>query len=228
MSYHSRSSLRLRSLGLALLTLGLLGLSLAGCVRLLEPRKSDATYYLLAGPQDGQPPSDTTGLAVGLRQPRMAPYLAATRIVTRRGPHEVGFSEFHRWAEDLNRGINRTVALTLAKRSGIRQVETVPWPQAASFDYVVQLEVLAFEGVGPPIDPEADPDAPAPEGHSQMTVQWTILDASGDSILARGRTEDRREEWPVGDYEALTDHLSRSLSVLADDLGTRLEALSRQ
>ena len=228
MAYLAHPPSCLRWLGLGAVAVGLLALSTAGCVRLLEPRTSDATYYLLHPPQQSDaPPSDTTGLKVGLRQPRLASYLDATRIVTRRGPHQIHFSEFHRWGENLNQGIGRTVAHALTAQDGIQSVEVVPWPKGATFDYVVQLHVLSFEGVGPPPDPDADEDAPPPEGHSRMAVEWKILDAEDDLVLARGQTRHENEGWRVDDYEALTSHLGDGLAALADEVGARLKALNR-
>lgn len=226
MAYLDHPSSRLRRLGLCAVAVGLIALSITGCVRLLEPRASDATYYLLSEPQSWETQSsDTTGLAVGLRQPRLASYLTATRIVTRRGPHQIRFSEFHRWGEDLNRGINRTLAQALASQDGIRSVETVPWPKGATFDYIVHLHVHSFEGIGPPPNPEADEDDPPPEGYSRMAVDWTILDAEDETMLARGVTRHQEEGWHVGDYEALASNLGTALTVLSDEIGARLKTL---
>jgi uncharacterized lipoprotein YmbA len=228
MVYSCVSTSRLRQVGPWAVALGLLALSVAGCVRLLEPRASDATYYLLdRAQQTGASTLDTARLTVGLREPRLASYLDPTRIVTRRGSHQINFAEFHRWGEDLDRGINRTVAQNLETRSGIRSVEAVPWPEGSTFDYVVELHILRFEGVGPPPDPEADDDAPAPEGHSQMAVQWAIRHPKADTILARGQTRHRTDDWRVNNYEALVEHLGRGLDVLVDDVGTRLHTLDR-
>ncbi len=220
---------RLRQLGLFAVALGLLALSVAGCVRLLEPRKSDATYYLLDSTRAADTLSaDTAGVAVGLRQPRMASYLDATRIVSRRGSNRIQFAEFHRWGEDLTQGIGRTVALALEVQSSIQSVDVVPWQTGVTFDYVLQLHVLSFEGVGPPPPgPDADDDAPVPKGESRMAVQWKILDSETDTVLTRGFTRHRIEGWRVNNYEALVSNLSTSLDVLAGDIGTRLEALGR-
>jgi len=228
MAYFCVPTSRLSRLGPWAVALALLVLSVAGCVRLLEPRTSDATYYLLDRAEETSPGSaDTTGLSVGLRQPRLAPYLDAARIVTRRGPHQINFSEFHRWGENLDRGISRTVARGLEARSDIHAVETVPWPKGAAFDYIVELEVLRFEGVGPPPDPTADDDAPPPEGHSQMTVQWTIRPPEDDTVLVHKHTHHRTEGWRVDDYEALVANLGRGLNVLVDEVGTQLQILDR-
>lgn len=222
------STSRLRQAGRWAVALGLLVLSVSGCVRLLEPRASDATYYLLdRAQQTDAGTTDTTSLSVGLREPRLASYLDPTRIVTRRGPHRINFAEFHRWGEDLDRGINRTVAQTLETRSGIRSVEAVPWPEGSTFDYVIELQVLRFEGVGPPPDPGADEDAPAPDGHTQMAVQWTIRHPKADTILVRGQTRHRTDDWRVNNYGALVENLGRGLDMLVDEIGTRLQALDR-
>jgi len=220
-------SLSVRRLGLCAVALGLIGLSVAGCVRLLEPRKSDATYYLLDDASPDPASADTTGLRIGLRTPRLASYLDETRIVTRHGPNTIRFSEFHRWGEDLDQGIGRTVARALEARPGVQSVELVPWPRSATFDYLLQLHVFHFEGVGPPPPSDADDDAPVPTGHSQMDVRWTILDATDETIQARDRTQHRQSDWPVTDYRALTSNLGASLDVLADSIGTRLRALDR-
>ena len=224
---------RLRVLVLWAVAAGLLGLSVTGCVRLLEPRASDATYYLLGdAPQpDARPndesPTDTTGLTVGLRQPRLAAYLDATRIVTRRGPHEIQFSEFHRWGEDLDRGIGRRVATGLEAQPGIRSAEVVPWSPGATFDFILQLHVLRFEGVGPPIDPEADEDAPPPKGHSRVVVQWTLLHPEDETVLARHTTRHEESGWSVTNYSALVSRLGTSLDVVVDDITTRLQQMDR-
>ncbi len=218
----------IRRVGCSLLAVGLLGLVLAGCVRLLEPRPGqNITYYLLDGGLRADTAStDSTGLDIGLRRPRLASYLDASRIVSRRGPNSIQFSDFHRWGEDLDRGINRVFAFHLEQKPGIHSVEAVPWSGEARFDYVVQLHVLRFEGVGPsPPGPKADDDAPPPTGHSQMVVRWTILGPDGTNTQAKGITRHRNPDWPVTDYADLTAKLGTSLDVLADDVASKVKSL---
>jgi hypothetical protein len=217
------------STGCRLAAVVLVGVLLVGCVRLLEPsRPSTISYYLLDGEASTDTTTaDTTGLTVGLRRPRLASYLDAARMVAREGPNSVRFVEEHRWGEDLDRALNRVVALNLERQPGIQSAEAVPWPEGFSSDYVVQLRVLRFEGVGPPPpDPDADEDAPVPEGHSEMVVGWTIFGADGETVRARGTTRHREEGWPITNYADLAAKLDTSLVVLADDLGGRLRALA--
>jgi len=203
-------------------------LVVTSCVRLPSPSPSDTQYYLLESVSPAEPSSDATGLRVGLRKPDLADYLDTRPLVTRRDPNEIHLPTLHRWAEDLGPAINRVVGLNLEAQPGIQSVDVVPWPQGAAFDYVVRLRVLQFEGVGPPPPgPDADDDASIPEGHSQMTVGWTVFGPEGDSVRARGRTEHRVDGWPVTDYADLAAKLDTSLVVLAEDLRDHLSSLSQ-
>lgn len=202
------------------------GLLAVGCVRLLEPRPSNTKYYLLESRLDAETELSAEGLRLGLRKPRLADYLDTPTIVTRHEDHEIRFSEFHRWGENLGTAFNRTVGLNLEAQPGIASTEVVPWPQGTAFDYVVQLRVLRFEGVGPPPPgPDADDDAPVPTGHTQMTVTWTIFGPEGGTVRTQGRTQHRMDDWPVTDYAGLVSHLDSSLVVLAEDIRTRLQSL---
>lgn len=211
---------------LFLIALG--GLLAVGCVRLLEPRPSNTKYYLLESSLEPETAdASNTGLRVGLRKPRLADYLDTPTIVTRHGNNEIRFSEFHRWGEDLGAALNRVVGLNLEAQPGIASVEVVPWSKGATFDHVVQLRVLRFEGVGPPPPgPNADDDAPIPTGHSKMTVSWTVFGPEGDSMRTHGRTQHRIDDWPVTDYAALVSRLDSSLVVLSEDIRSRLQSLS--
>lgn len=229
MALLQRQSLPVQRLALSLVAVGLVALLASGCLRILEPRQSDITYYLL----DGSPGVDTVtsesdGLDVGLRQPRLASYLDAARIVRRSGTNEIDFSEFHRWGENLSSAINRVVALNLKNQSGVRSTETVPFSEASTFDYIVQLHVLRFEGRGPaPPGPEVDSDAPVPTGSSQMIIRWTVYERDGQTVVAQGTSRDTREDWPVTDYQALVSRLDASLEVVAEDIANRLRSLDR-
>ncbi len=225
----SGSASRGSRIGRSLVAAGLLSLVLVGCVRLLEPRPGqNITYYLLDSEVEGDTALvDTTGVTVGLRRARLASYLDASRIVTRRGPNAIQFSEFHRWGEDLDQAINRVAALNLEQEEGVRTVEVVPWPEGARFDYVVQLHVLRFEGVGPAPDSEADDGPSSLEGHAQMVVRWTIFGGDREQILAQGITRHRKDGWRVTNYADLAAKLDTSLAVLARDIGPRLRSLSR-
>lgn len=208
---------------IVLLTSALLVVVLSGCVD-LEPRQSNIQYYVLgasAVPQPLQP--DTSGVRVGVRKLRLAPYLDTPTIVTRKGPNEIGFSEFHRWGEDPERAINRIVAVRMAAQEGIGTVDVVPWPEQATYDAVVQIRVLRFEGeIPPPPGPDEERDEDEPRmGTAHLRATWDVIDPETDDILARETTNHQVEGWPVGNYADLVAKLDSALDVLARDIAVR-------
>jgi len=214
--------------GFLFLLAGIVAVAVTSCVRLPSPSPANTQHYLLESVSSTDSAAAATGVRIGLRKPHLADYLDTRPLVVRRGGNKIHVPDQHRWAEELGPAINRVVGLNLETRPGIQSVDVVPWPRGADFDYVVQLRVLHFEGVGPrPPGPQADDDAPVPEGHSQMAVGWTVFGPAGDSVRTRGRTEHRIDGWSVTDYENLAAKLDTSLAVLADDLGDHLSTLAR-
>jgi len=170
---------------------------------------------------DAARPGAASPLVVGLRLPRMADYLASPFIVVRRGDHQVEFTEYHRWGEDLGSAINRTVAGLLAERAPSHRVVTAPWPGGTPPAQVIQLQVLRFEGTAPE-GPESATGGGA-TGQAHLLATWEILRASDGALVARGTTEVREDGWTVGDFAGLVRLLDRGLRRLADDLARNLE-----
>lgn len=197
--------------------------ALAGCFGLNRGDPSQQHYVLglglePAGAEGAGPTGEVSGAAVALRPLRLAQYLETPLIVVRRGAHRIEFSEFQRWGETLDQGINRTVAGYMAGRGPFRSVEYAPWPTGSEHDYLIQLQVLRFEGLAP--------DEPAAtEGEALLVASWEILRGEDGALLARGSTEYHGPGWTVGDYDGLVGLLETGLSELADDLVARLESV---
>lgn len=172
-------------------------------------------------PEITAPDVDSDGPVIGLRPPQLAEYLDNPYIVVRRAPHRVGFSEFHRWGEDLVRGISRSVAGHLAARAPSWRVETAPWEPGARPDYVVQLDILRFEGVVPDA-------SEASTGEVHLWATWEIIHRPDGTRLSHGTTEVREPGWTVGDFDGLVNRLDQGLATVAQALAADLErVLSR-
>lgn len=187
--------------------------ALTGCFG-LSRNVPPERFYVLGGTRPG-PAEASAPLAdrsIGLRQLRLAEHLATPLLVVRQGPHEVSFSEFHLWGEDLGGGINRAVAGYLAARAPFKNIDVAPWQPQARYDYLIQLYVSCFEGV-------------APEGEAHVLAAWEILRQKDGEVLARGTTDYREKGWTVGDYEGLVALLDTGLGVLSDDLVASLRTL---
>jgi uncharacterized protein len=198
-------------------------LSPAGCFSLSRSAPLQQHYVLGAGgpPEHAAPPggrlvADPGGHLIGLRLPRLADYLATPFIVVRRGTHQVEFSEYHRWGEDLGRAINRVVAGRMASRTPPHHVAAAPWPGGTSPDHVIQVHILRFEGV-------ARQDPGSGEGEAHLLATWEILRPLDGALVARGTTEVREGGWSVGDFDGLVRLLDAGLEILAEDLALGLE-----
>src|ERR1017187_308007 len=88
--------------------------TMAGCFTLARPTPPLEEYVLGAGPRPvaAAPARDIGGVTIGLRRLDLAPYLATTAIVVRRGSRIVT-SGFRRWGEEPSAGIMRAVAASL-------------------------------------------------------------------------------------------------------------------
>ena len=190
----------------------------AGCISLGRPEPPLRQYVLGgSGPAEVTPSAEVADVAIGLRRMKLASYLAVPFIAVRRGPNQIDFSEFHRWGEPLDAGINRVVARLLASR-GFRDVAVAPWPAGARYDYLIQLDVTRFEGVMPP------EGAPA-EGEAHLSATWEIIRQQDGVVLTRGTTDRRSPGWTVGDYAGLVTLLDEELDVLAGDLTAGIAGL---
>lgn len=193
---------------------------LAGCFS-LGREEPPQQHYVLGGSgvqQPAAPTERTGGLALGLRRLQLAGYLETPLLVVRQGPHQVRFSEFHRWGEDLGGSVNRAVAGHLAARAPIYSVDVVPWPPRPEHDFLIQLHLLRFEGVA----------SEAPEtsgGEAHLLATWEIIDPQDGAVLARGTTDYRARGWTVGDYDGLVTLLDMGLRELSEDLVAGLEKL---
>jgi len=215
-------------------------LLLSGCFSLSRDAPPQQHYVLGGGVSDTRDTpelvigadQDAAPTLVGLRPPRMADYLANPFLVVRYGTHRVEFSEFHRWGEELGRGINGTLALLLSEEApGLRAV-AAPWPTGAMPEYLVQLQVLRFEGVVPENagapgtgDRGAERGESVPgSGSSHLRASWEIIRQRDGATVARGTTDVLEPGWTPGEHGELVRRLDAAVATLAGDLA---EALAR-
>ncbi len=214
MSSHTAGKMIAR--GLVLLTV-LAGS--AGCFKLNRGAPVQQHYVLGEGStlEITTPTGERDGLAIGLRRPQVAAYLDAPFIVVRRGSNQIGFSELHRWGEHLGGGINRALAGYLAQQGAFRVVSVAPWAASESHDFLIQLNVLRFEGLAPE-EQEGDEEGQAVAGEAHLSATWEIIRTADGVVVMRGATEHRKSGWRVGDYAGLVTLLDEGLRVLAEEL----------
>lgn len=191
-----------------------------GCFSLARPTPPLEEYVLGGSTKAAAaaPAREAGGVTIGLRRLDLAPYLATTGIVVRRGSRIVT-SGFRRWGEEPSAGIMRAVAASLGTASTILAVDVAPWPVQASHDFLIQLHVSHLEGV-------AAEALTATEGEVHVMASWEIIRAQDGMLVARGETDRRETGWPVGDYAGLVTRVDRGLTGLASDLAACLVRLA--
>lgn len=187
-------------------------LATAGCFKLARPTPPLEEYVLGAGTSTVTAASarNVGGVTIGLRRLDLAPYLATTAIVVRRGSRVVT-SGFRRWAEEPSAGIMRAVAVSLGSAPAVRAVDVAPWSVRTAHDYLVQLHIDRLEGV-------AAEDSSATEGEVHVMASWEIIRGLDGVLVARGETDRREAGWKVGDYAGLVARVDKGLTGLASDL----------
>ena len=173
-------------------------------------------YVLGSGPAlaAAAPARDTNAATVGPRRLDLAPYLATTAIVVRRGSRIVT-SGFRRWGEEPSAGIMRSLAVSLGAASNVRAVDVAPWPRQAQHDDLVQLHISHLEGV-------AAEEPLATTGEVQVIASWEIMRSADGMLVARGTADRRESGWTVGDYAGLVTRIDKGLTGLAGDVAACL------
>jgi uncharacterized protein len=150
------------------------------------------------------------GPVIGLGPITLPKYLERPQIVTRVGRHQLALGEFDRWAEPLQDNVLRVLGENLAFLIPTDQVLLHAWPQSATLDYQVTVDMLHFDGwLG---------------GESTLLAHWSILDRAELPLLSQ------RASLNVlvggGDYEAMVAALSELLARLSGDIAVAIQRLA--
>ena len=84
-------------------------------------------YFLLSA--DAAPAVEKTTLTLGIATFDVAEYLRRVEMVTLAGSNRLRIDPYRRWAEPLDEGMRRILALNLAALLGTDSVRTMPWPR---------------------------------------------------------------------------------------------------
>ena len=102
-------------------------------------------YYKLDVPPPPTPPAPAAPVSLRIEPFRTTSLLRQDRIVYRASPVEVGFYEYHRWAEAPNDTLTKALADQLMKRSAFQSVKISDDERSA--DYVLKGSVDRLQEV---------------------------------------------------------------------------------
>ena len=100
-------------------------------------------HYLLSGP-DGVTPSGQTP-AIGVGPITIPEYLNRNSMVYNRQGNKLDIAHYSRWAEPLEDGVSRVLALNLATILDTEDVQTYPWTQRRAPTYAVAVRILELD-----------------------------------------------------------------------------------
>lgn len=183
---------------------------LSGCGS--SPRSD---YYMLTADAEGGVPDDSR-LALGVGPVSVPEYLKTRQIVMNRDDHLLELAEYDRWAEPLDAGVSRVVAVNLAVLMGTTKVQIFPWRRDAVPEWAVRINVIQFAAQGK---------------DATLVAEWAITRPGKGESGARGINrlntvlKGGEAEHVAGAYSELLLELSKIIAAgLREEVGSRVEA----
>ena len=154
---------------------------LTGCGAVREPT---TRYYKLDIPSAPVPAGQSAPASLRIEPFRAAALLRQDRIVYRPSPVEVGYYEYHRWAEPPNDSITRALAEQLTRSRVFQSVETSDTGQKTGYvlkGTIDQLQEVDYAG-GVKVQVSVSAEL---EDVAQQQIVWTTA-TSSEFAVKRG------------------------------------------
>ncbi len=176
----------------------LIALLLVGCV---APSSPAPNFYLLTA-QSPSGDARLAGLGLGVGPVRVAPYLERVQLVSHDGRADLRVDDRQRWAEPLDKGIQRVMVQNLAALTGAH-TRNFPWSRSAIPERALRIDVL---------------DLNARDGVARLEVLWVVEAPDREVAPIRGR--EHLQQAVNGDshgavalaYSQLLDSLARTIA----------------
>jgi uncharacterized lipoprotein YmbA len=177
---------------------------LAGCSS--SPRSN---YYLLTAKHGAAPTGAEHSLGIGPIE--IPEYLNRSNMVYNRQGNKLQVADLDSWAEPLDEGVKRVMAINLAQLLNTHEVRSFPWHPKRAPDYGVQLNILALD---------------ANEQEATLATEWLVYRTT-DAEPVQRRISLLHQPMPAGElkpgdvasaYSALLLQLSELIAkvIIAD------------
>ena len=185
---------------------------LTGCFGFLKPAHSTARHFLLTPVAVTNPASPSLGsLVVGVGQVKIPAYLFDTSLAVRKGTNEISYLSSVLWAERLDVGLQRVLAVNLAARLPANEVRLSAW---RSEDVSAELYVR-FE--------EFDVDT---AGRCVLSASWRVLAPGGERALKTGQSHlTHQGSPPQSDPAGAITSLSALVAEFSSELAQTIKRL---
>ena len=170
-------------------------------------------YTLSPLPRPTEAITQERTVAIGIGPIELAAYVDRQEIVTRRGPNELGISEFHLWAEPLDSNLSQVLVENLSVLLSAEPVLLSPFPGSTPVDYRVPIKILRLEGkLG---------------GNASLVARWSLSGEEGREVLP-ARESNFTEPTGGEGYEALVSAQSRALGALSREIAQAIRPVLQE
>lgn len=182
--------------------LTLTALLAGGCLN-TRPTTDLTRHFVLSPRVETDPASADSGpgLIIGLNPVDLPPYAQSQRLLVRMSPSEVAFLEDCRWAERLDRGVQRVLADNLSRCPPIHRVDRAPWRRDR-----IQVELTV----------SMDRFEVGADGTTAIGAEWHFGQPGRSEGWSSGRTElEQKGPSPYADPAGAVATLSDLLGTLS-------------
>jgi len=180
-----------------LLTYLLLAALLTACGS--SPRND---YYRLTAKIDAVPQGESPSLGIGPIE--IPAYLDREKLVYAQDGNQVRLATVESWAEPLDAGVERVMALNLSGLLDTQNVRTFPWHPRRAPQYAVKLNLLTLD---------------ADDTEAMLTAEWLVYRPEGSDTVERRISHLRR---PLAAGNTSPANLPAAYSELLYDLATEI------
>ena len=166
-------------------------------------------YYALDLPRPA-PAAERLAHTAVLMPVRAGEIARQGRIVFRESPHEVGFYEYHRWAEDPEDSVAEALASELLARGTFASV--TPFDGRTQADFILRGELRSIE--------EIDYDGPV---KASVEIALELVDADTSRVVWSGNAV-AVEDVPTAEVRAVVERMSVSADHAIKRLAGRIDS----
>lgn len=177
----------------------------SGCLD-LKPVDDPTRYFLLSSLNATAQPSrePAHALSLGLAPVTVPDYLESPWMVVRVSDTEIRYSDFHKWGEPLNKGIQRVLAEDLGPLLDTDAVKLNAWRKGA-VDTAIEVTINRFDV--------------ALEGQVVLDAQWQVTgDATKVSHKVIRRAGPSAQTDPAGAARTMSEALGDLSRAMAEEL----------
>jgi uncharacterized lipoprotein YmbA len=195
-----------------LFRLGLFGcaaLGFAGCSFLKPSDLVVRSFVLTALPAPAEATAPAAVQTVGIGFVKVPGYLMANSLAMRQEGNEIVYLPNARWAERLDRGLQRVIAVNLTTLRPALQARLSAWrPEEVSAEIYVTIEQFDADALGGFV----------------LTASWRVVSPGGGELRQAGRFHTTRQgQAPDADPLAATRLMSALVAELSQHLARDLD-----